>query len=70
MQQAIIKSRREEENNMIKKYWKCIIVWFAMMCGMGSMVFHSFLPHIVSSIIGLIGISILVAAVIYLLNKM
>ena len=55
---------------MIKKYWKCIIVWFAMMCGMGSMIFHSFLPPIVAALIGFIGLSILVAVVIYLLNKM
>ena len=57
-------------NYMIKKYWKCIIVWFAMMCGIGSMVFHSFLQPIVAALIGFIGLSILVAAVIYLLNKM
>lgn len=55
---------------MVKKYWKCIIVWFGVMCGMGSMIFHSFLPPIVAALIGFIGLSILVAAVIYLLNKM
>lgn len=55
---------------MMKKYWKCIIAWFGVMCGIGSMVFYSFLPPIVATLIGFIGLSILVAAVIYLLNKM
>ena len=41
-----------------------------MMCGVGSMVFHSFLPPLVTALIGFIGLSILVATVIYLLNKM
>ena len=54
---------------MIKKYWKCIIIWFAMMCDISSIILIEFLPRIVSSIIGLIGISILVATVIYQLNK-
>ena len=55
---------------MIKKYWKCIIVWFGVMCGISSIILIEFLPHIVSAIIGLIGIGILAATVIYLLNKM
>ena len=55
---------------MINKYWKCIIVWIGVMCGMGSMVFHPFLPPLVTALIGFIGLSILLASVIYLLNKM
>ena len=57
-------------NYMVNKYWRCIVVWIGMMCGMGSMVFHPFLPPLMTALIGFIGLSILVASVIYLLNKM
>ena len=69
MQQAIIEIN-QGGNYMTKKYWKCIVVWIGVMCGISSIILIEFLPHIVSAIIGLIGISILVATVIYLLNKM
>ena len=55
---------------MNKKYWKCIVAWIGMMCGIAPLILFTFLPRIVSAIIGLIGISILVAMIIYLLNKM
>ena len=55
---------------MINEYWHCIIVWFGVMCGMAALIFIHFLPHIVSATLGFISMSILVAAVIYLLNKM
>lgn len=55
---------------MIKKYWKCIVGWVGMMCCIASLIFIQFLPHIISATLGFIGMSILVAAVIYLLNKM
>ena len=57
-------------NNMNKKYWKCIVAWIGVMCGMAALIFIHFLPHIVSATLGFISMSILVAAVIYLLNKM
>ena len=52
------------------KFVKMFIPWVGIMCGLGSMVFRSFLPPIVAALIGFIGLSILVAMVIYLLNKM
>lgn len=52
------------------KFVKMFIPWVGTMCGIGSMVFHSFLPPIVAALTGFIGLSILVATVIYLLNKM
>ena len=55
---------------MVNKYWRCIVVWFGVMCGITSLILIDFLPRIVSAIIGLIGMSILVATIIYLLNKM
>ena len=55
---------------MIKKYWQCIIAWIGVMCGMAALIFIHFLPHIVSATLGFISMSILVAAVIYLLNKL
>lgn len=55
---------------MINKYWRWVVVWFGVMCGIGSMIFHPFLPPIVTGLIGFIGLSILVATVMYLLNKM
>lgn len=51
------------------KFVKMVIPWVGIMCGIGSMVFHSFLPPIVAALIGFIGLSTLVAMVIYLLNK-
>ena len=69
MQQAIIKINRGG-NYMIKKYWKCIVGWVGMMCCISSLIFFQFLPQIVSVIIAFIGLGILVAAVMYLLNKM
>ena len=52
------------------KFVKMFIPWVGIMCGMGSMVFHSFLPPIVAALIGFIGLSILVAIVIFLINKL
>lgn len=52
------------------KFVKMFIPWVGIMCGIGSMVFHSFLPPIVEALIGFIGLSILVATFIHLLNNM
>ena len=55
---------------MIKKYWKCIVGWIGIMCCIASLIFFQFLPQIVSATIAFIGLGILVASVMYLLNKM
>lgn len=52
------------------KFVKMFIAWVAMICCIGSLIFIHFLPPIVAALIAFIGLSILVAMVIYLLNEM